>query len=406
MMRCSRIMVRMAAIAAFLGILALAGCMLFQPKVVVDFEATPTSGATPHLVDFTPVVEGTVISYEWDFGDGQTSDQPAPAHIYRTAGAFTVSLTVQLADGESVDVVKEELIEVALRVGKEAPPGPLVWLDQDARKIHSGPRFGGEVSTVVTVSGYSDPQQIAVADGVVYWTCWQGTVERANLDGTGHETILDRDAELLGMAVDTVNDKVYWVEEPRLDYSGLGGSPGSPARIWRASLNGSGKTVWASKEEWAYRSYIPDLLAIDSVNGRLYWYERKHDPGGIIVPMAQDERSIHWSNLSTFADHAAFTQLPKIGAIALDVGLNAGAHYVYWTEPANDSVRFGYVGETYQSTGLWLSAEAPRALTIDAYEGKIYWSSSDGIHRANLSDGSDEELIYPGVQADDLALDL
>ena len=117
----------------------------------------------------------------------------------------------------------------------------------------------------------------------------------------------------------------------------------------------------------------------------------------------RDERSIHWTGLDAFGDHAAFTHLPASRGIALDVGLPAGARYVYWTDPAGGSIRFGYAGEAYQSSGLMMNVNAPIALAIDANEGKIYWSSSDGIHRANLWDGSEQELIYLGVHADALS---
>lgn len=147
------------------------------------------------------------------------------------------------------------------------------------------------------------------------------------------------------------------------------------------------------------------------MNDRLYWYEKFLGSGGFPASKSRpltvhDERSIHWTNLDAFTDHTAFTDLPASRSIALDVGLPTGARNVYWTDPAGDSIRFGNAGETYQSSGLMMSADTPIALAIDANEGKIYWSSSDGIHRANLWDGSGQELIYPGVRADALALEM
>jgi hypothetical protein len=34
------------------------------------------------------------VTYRWDFGDGATSTEPTPAHVYTTPGTFTVSVTV------------------------------------------------------------------------------------------------------------------------------------------------------------------------------------------------------------------------------------------------------------------------------------------------------------------------
>ena len=40
------------------------------------------------------------VSYEWDFGDGQTSAGTNPIHTYADAGNYTAKLTVTYADGE------------------------------------------------------------------------------------------------------------------------------------------------------------------------------------------------------------------------------------------------------------------------------------------------------------------
>jgi PKD repeat protein len=40
-----------------------------------------------------------IVSYSWDFGDGQSSSDPDPTHIYQNAGSYTVSLTV--SDGSN-----------------------------------------------------------------------------------------------------------------------------------------------------------------------------------------------------------------------------------------------------------------------------------------------------------------
>jgi PKD repeat protein len=39
-------------------------------------------------------VDGTIVSYEWDFGDGGTGSGVSPTHMYGSAGTFTVTLTV------------------------------------------------------------------------------------------------------------------------------------------------------------------------------------------------------------------------------------------------------------------------------------------------------------------------
>ncbi len=41
-----------------------------------------------------------ITSWNWSFGDGGTSSQIAPTHIYTATGSYTVSLTVTNSEGE------------------------------------------------------------------------------------------------------------------------------------------------------------------------------------------------------------------------------------------------------------------------------------------------------------------
>jgi PKD repeat protein len=65
-----------------------------------DFSATPTQGRLPLTVDFLPVTTGAVTAYEWDFGDGSTSTEAYPTHVYETRGEFDVTLHVTGPYGE------------------------------------------------------------------------------------------------------------------------------------------------------------------------------------------------------------------------------------------------------------------------------------------------------------------
>ncbi len=53
---------------------------------------TPATGCAPYLAQFTNVSEGGDY-FTWNFGDGGTSTEVSPAHLYTTPGTYTVSLT-------------------------------------------------------------------------------------------------------------------------------------------------------------------------------------------------------------------------------------------------------------------------------------------------------------------------
>jgi hypothetical protein len=51
-------------------------------------------------------------SYQWDFGDGQTSTDDRPVHAYRNDGVYTVSLKVTDDRGNTASFDKEKYITV------------------------------------------------------------------------------------------------------------------------------------------------------------------------------------------------------------------------------------------------------------------------------------------------------
>jgi PKD repeat protein/predicted MPP superfamily phosphohydrolase len=67
---------------------------------VAEFTAGPLAGAAPLLVDFTDLSNGAPTHWSWDFGDGATSTEQEPQHVYGEAGTFTVTLQAANGGGE------------------------------------------------------------------------------------------------------------------------------------------------------------------------------------------------------------------------------------------------------------------------------------------------------------------
>ncbi len=65
----------------------------------------PYSGVAGSPVAFSSAgssdSDGTIVSYAWNFGDGNSSTQPNPSHTYASAGNYAVVLTVTDNDGAS-----------------------------------------------------------------------------------------------------------------------------------------------------------------------------------------------------------------------------------------------------------------------------------------------------------------
>lgn len=59
-----------------------------------NFQANPTMGTAPLVVDFVDTSSGDVNAWSWDFGDGGASIAEYPTHTYESEGLYTVTLTV------------------------------------------------------------------------------------------------------------------------------------------------------------------------------------------------------------------------------------------------------------------------------------------------------------------------
>jgi PKD repeat protein len=64
---------------------------------VPDFQFSPTTPSVLESVTFDasdPSLDGKLVGYLWDFGDGSTGSGRTASHQYRSAGVFSVTLTV------------------------------------------------------------------------------------------------------------------------------------------------------------------------------------------------------------------------------------------------------------------------------------------------------------------------
>ena len=91
--------------------------LVFVPPPVADFSATPQIGKPPMGVQFTNgsnLNGAESATYEWNFGDGDTSTEQHPLHVYDTIGLFTVSLKTMTRGGEDTET-KTEFISTDLQ---------------------------------------------------------------------------------------------------------------------------------------------------------------------------------------------------------------------------------------------------------------------------------------------------
>jgi hypothetical protein len=94
--------------------LALFSVSLEQSKLSVEFNADTRTIKEGNGVQFYPTISGgfSPYSYEWNFGDGDTSTDANPSHTYHSGGTFTVTLKVTDDKGNTVSSEREDYITV------------------------------------------------------------------------------------------------------------------------------------------------------------------------------------------------------------------------------------------------------------------------------------------------------
>ncbi len=79
------------------------------PPITIDFDASASSDT-----------DGTIASYNWIFGDGDTATGVTPSHTYTTSGKFTIILTVIDNDGAPASTTK------SITILNLTPIGPIL----------------------------------------------------------------------------------------------------------------------------------------------------------------------------------------------------------------------------------------------------------------------------------------
>lgn len=75
--------------------------MVTAPTLAPKFFATPLQGSVPLVVNFYDQTPGGATYYYWLFGDGGSSSDKNPVHLYDSIGIYNVTLTVSNANGSN-----------------------------------------------------------------------------------------------------------------------------------------------------------------------------------------------------------------------------------------------------------------------------------------------------------------
>ena len=304
--------------------------------------------------------------------------------------------------------------------------GGKVYWTEDSRRIRRANLDGSNIQTITTVSGPTG--SIVVAGDKLYWTekpnKYDGYIKRAFLDGKKVERLGSFISPLVGIAVDTKENKIYWTDElgkinsghfpissgeskqrylpissGRTLVTGLT-APGSlvlggdmpeipmpefqhPAMYWTGRTNGTLHRFAGSGVE----NLLPNIrnvtgLAVDVAEEKIYWVEKTTNRTGKIQRANLNGSNVELVKSLTSAPHG----------IAIDTTHNK----LYITNSWGKIQRLNFDGSNFE-TDLITGLNTLKNIVLDIDGGKLYWTEKTSnrtgkIQRANLN-GSNVELV-------------
>lgn len=353
------------------------GSVISSSTITVVPDALFEIEGSDHMV-FTPVTFKSLskgaTSYLWNFGNAanSTSTEENPEFAYTLAGTYTVKLTAKSAEGEST-------LERQITVNPSLSPD-IYFIEYGASPIFIRRLTldgSGGVSNFLDIDNKS-ALNIAynTETGKIYFTdntvTEEGKVWSINIDGTGLTEIASGMYEPYGIAVDEINNKVYWVDEADGDDIG---------HIYRANLDGSNLEMILEMEGAQFRA-----IALDPENSKMYFQEVYNE-------------NIHVANLDGSNESVLIA-----GAWGYALAVDTKNNKLYY-EDARIIKRADLNGLNIQVVDN--SANTPTTtqtrcygMVIDTEEDKIYWSGRDSnsIIKANL-DGSGKEILKSGLSS-------
>jgi hypothetical protein len=281
--------------------------------------------------------------------------------------------------------------------------GKLFWLAIVGNQVFSAAEDGSGARALASGQGISAPDGIAVdvAGGKMYWTNMgtltdgphtpNGSLQRANLDGSGIEVLLQPGATTntpKQMQIDLVHRKIYWSDR-------------EGAKAWRANLDGSSPEVLLSGHS------IQQLvgMALDVAKGQFYVTDRYAKfilRAGFDMPAGQDAGSR--SDVEQLVVESG-------SAMPIDIDLDLQHRTMYWTDRSLNTIQRAAMdlpaGQTAANRSdivtLVSGLSTPIGISLDVGASTMYFTELAGpVFQANL-DGSGKKMIGSSSGASGIA---
>ena len=218
---------------------------------------------------------------------------PLPASVVFFCDEDSDSIRTANLDGTDVTTVVSELY-MPRGVAIDPVTGKVYWTDAGPvpRVVQRANFDGTGVETLVEEPSREatyNTMALDLTNGKMYFgDSWRGLVKRANLDGTDLETIATGVDAPLGIAVDPINEKVWWSGGSKTQYANLDGTGITDVFSFGARdleldltggkiyIGGHGQTIQRANLDGTGLETLIDTvgfsqMGIDLSAGKLYW---------------------------------------------------------------------------------------------------------------------------------------
>ncbi|MEL6560659.1 MAG: PKD domain-containing protein [Bacteroidota bacterium] len=303
---------------------------------------------------FTTDQAGTV-TYSWNFGDGTSSNEATPSHLYTKPGTYTVSMTV--TSENDLDFIEQQ-------VTIKDPNALLVRLFfMDAVGANINEIDGGSID----VGGFGTGMAYdAVNEQIYYTNDDELSLVRVNLDGSNPEVISDVFAAPRDLALDIPNNKVYVADRG----SGVNA-------IWEVDLTNNSANILYDNATHGLGE-LP--VGLDLYNGNLY-----------ITCVGIDGEAVWVGNI----DGTGVTRIIDFsaGGFGYGIAVDPGNEKIYFDNSDTGQImRSDLDGSNIES--IIDTENRVYGITIDNANNKFYWTerNSGSVFMTNL-DGSDKVTL-------------
>ncbi|WP_196139567.1 S8 family serine peptidase [Aliikangiella sp. G2MR2-5] len=184
------------------------------------------SGLNVSFTDASTDNDGSLISWSWDFGDGNTSSEQNPTHLYASSGNYVVVLTVSDDQGASDSATQT----VSLNDGNNQTPTSSFSFTANATQVDFSDQSSDPDGTIVgwswdfgdgSSSNEQNPSHTYAADGT-----YTVVLTVTDNDGASHSSSqeITVTSPINSIELNVTTSKVWIFTQVNLGWSGANGS--------------------------------------------------------------------------------------------------------------------------------------------------------------------------------------